>query len=117
MIQNHEFEQAETLMNDMDFTSNEERMENIHSIRAVYAHYLFSIKKEYVKAIQVLKDINATPVDIVNLYPEYDEIAILGTDNSCFDLVSNQMIRTDSLTLDIPELQEISITLSLIQQY
>lgn len=84
------FDDAQRLLEDMDFESEQEKTENISQVKAVQAHHLFSVEGKYGEGIAILCAINASPVDVVNLFPEWamDEDQI-ETDTGNMQLTSN----------------------------
>lgn len=71
-MNNGEFDSAEQLLLDLEFETEEERKENILQIKAMHAHHLFSNDRKYKMAIDILRSINASPNDVINLFPEFN---------------------------------------------
>ncbi len=43
-------------------------------VKGCYAQHLFIVEKKYRQAINVLEDLNASPLDIIELYPDFSEL-------------------------------------------
>ena len=47
------------------------QMANIIRIRGLYAHHTFSAEKKYEEAISILNELKASPLDVINLFPQF----------------------------------------------
>ena len=63
-------------------------------VKGCHAQHLFVFEKNYKKAIEVLKELNASPLDIIELYPDFSEL----------DMKAD--------TIDISALQELALYLA-----
>ncbi|KAJ3322293.1 Vam6/Vps39-like protein [Boothiomyces sp. JEL0866] len=70
LLAHNRFEDAEAFINELDFATIQEKQANVVKVRGVYAQYLFNVKKEYAEAVSVLEKLNASPVDVLGLYPD-----------------------------------------------
>ncbi|KAJ3179672.1 Vam6/Vps39-like protein [Geranomyces variabilis] len=64
------FSQAQALVEDLDFPSESDKVANVMRIRGMYAHHLFRIEHKYAEALAILQELQASPLDIINLYPD-----------------------------------------------
>ena len=69
LLNSHKFEQAEILLNELEFETEQERMDNLIKVKGAFAQYLFGVR-EYEKSISVLEGVNASPLDVLELYPD-----------------------------------------------
>ena len=76
LLNSHKFEQAEILLNELEFETEQERVDNLVKVKGAFAQYLFGVG-EYEKSISVLEGVNASPLDVLELYPD-----VLGNDDS-----------------------------------
>lgn len=58
------------LIEELEFPTDEEKHSNIVKVKGVYAQYLFNAKNLFSEAISVLETLNASPLDIVEFYPD-----------------------------------------------
>ncbi|KAJ3312049.1 Vam6/Vps39-like protein [Boothiomyces sp. JEL0838] len=70
LLAQNRFEDAEAFINELDFATVQEKQSNVIKVRGVYAQYLFNVKKQYAEAVSVLEKLNASPVDVLGLYPD-----------------------------------------------
>ncbi|KAJ3168924.1 Vam6/Vps39-like protein [Geranomyces variabilis] len=64
------FSQAQALVEDLDFPSESDKVANVMRIRGMYAHHLFRTEHKYAEALAILQELQASPLDIINLYPD-----------------------------------------------
>ncbi|KAJ3163142.1 Vam6/Vps39-like protein [Geranomyces michiganensis] len=64
------FAQAQALVEDLDFPSESDKIANVMRIRGMYAHHLFRTEHRYAEALAILQELQASPLDIINLYPD-----------------------------------------------
>ncbi|KAI8903006.1 vacuolar sorting protein 39 domain 1-domain-containing protein [Globomyces pollinis-pini] len=64
------FEDAEAFIHELEFASEEDKQSNIIKVKGIYAQHLFNVKHQYGSAIKVLESLNASPLDVLELYPE-----------------------------------------------
>jgi hypothetical protein len=70
LLANNRFLDAEALLEELEFPSEEEKKQNVIKVKGLYAQYLFGIEKKYSEAIQILENLKASPLDIVELFPD-----------------------------------------------
>jgi hypothetical protein len=70
LLANNRFLDAEALLEELEFSSEDEKRQNVIKVKGVYAQYLFGIEKKYSEAIQILENLKASPLDIVELFPD-----------------------------------------------
>ncbi|KAJ3361071.1 Vam6/Vps39-like protein [Kappamyces sp. JEL0680] len=73
LLAQHRFIDAEAFLNELEFETEEEKRANLVKVKGGYAQYLFMAEHKYKEAIQVLEDLNASPLDVVELYPDLME--------------------------------------------
>ena len=39
-------------------------------MRGLYAHHIFTNEKRYSEAVAILQELQASPIDVINLYPD-----------------------------------------------
>ncbi|KAI9202891.1 vacuolar sorting protein 39 domain 2-domain-containing protein [Polychytrium aggregatum] len=61
---------AEQLIEDLEFASPEEKKANIVRVRALHAYHMFAVEKKYKEAIEILEQLDASPIDVINLFPD-----------------------------------------------
>ncbi|KAJ3024966.1 UNVERIFIED_CONTAM: Vam6/Vps39-like protein [Siphonaria sp. JEL0065] len=66
-----QFIEAQRLIEELEFSSEEEKISNIIRVRGLYAHHMFTTEKKYEAAISILSELRASPIDIVNLFPQF----------------------------------------------
>ncbi|KAJ3076345.1 Vam6/Vps39-like protein [Podochytrium sp. JEL0797] len=71
LIASNQFIEAQRLIEELDFASEEEKISNIIRVRGLYAHYTFTTEHKYEEAISLLSELRASPIDIVNLFPQF----------------------------------------------
>jgi hypothetical protein len=64
------FKDAQILIEELEFQSEDDKQANIIKVKGVYAQYLFNVMKDYDAAIVVLESLKASPLDIIELYPD-----------------------------------------------
>jgi hypothetical protein len=47
-------------------------------VRGLYAHHLFAKESKYEEAISLLEELKASPVDVINLYPQFSLLGPTG---------------------------------------
>lgn len=70
LLTNNRFEDAEAFINELQFDTAEEKESNIRKVRGGLSQYLFAIEKKYDQAISILEHLNASPIDILELFPD-----------------------------------------------
>ena len=70
LLDANDFQQAKNLINELEFPTPESKNTNLIHVRGMEAHYMFELK-EYSKAIAILQELNASPIDVINLYPDF----------------------------------------------
>ncbi|ORY50983.1 hypothetical protein BCR33DRAFT_712932 [Rhizoclosmatium globosum] len=67
LIAASQFIEAQRLIEELEFSSEEEKISNIIRVRGLYAHHMFTVEHRYEEAISILSELRASPIDIVNL--------------------------------------------------
>ncbi|KAJ3101038.1 hypothetical protein HDU97_001681 [Phlyctochytrium planicorne] len=80
LISSSRFIEAQRLIEELDFSTEEEKTANVIRVRGLYAHHLFTIEKRYEEAVSILAELKASPVDVINLYPQFSLMGKLGED-------------------------------------
>ncbi|KAJ3345237.1 Vam6/Vps39-like protein [Entophlyctis luteolus] len=77
---------TQRLIEELEFSSEEEKasrlvgydllrtwlqIANIIRVRGLYAHHLFTDENKYEAAISLLSELRASPIDVVNLFPQF----------------------------------------------
>ncbi|KAJ3387094.1 Vam6/Vps39-like protein [Lobulomyces angularis] len=70
LIEMNKFEEAEKLIEELEFPSKEDQISNIIRVKGLEAHYKFTQLHQYEEAIKTLEDLNASPLDVINLFPD-----------------------------------------------
>jgi hypothetical protein len=70
LLVSNRFKDAQTLIDELDFADEKDRNSNIVKVKGVYSQYLFNVEKNYEEALKVLESLNASPMDVVELYPD-----------------------------------------------
>ncbi|KAJ3012619.1 Vam6/Vps39-like protein [Thoreauomyces humboldtii] len=70
LVHNNHFSEAQALVEELDFPSEQDKIANVIRIRGMYAHYLFRSEAKYREAIDLLQELQASPLDVINLYPD-----------------------------------------------
>ncbi|KAJ3118741.1 Vam6/Vps39-like protein [Phlyctochytrium bullatum] len=78
LISTSRFIEAQRLIEELDFTTEDEKTANIIRVRGLYAHHLFTYDKKYEEAVSMLAELKASPVDVINLYPQFSLIGAGG---------------------------------------
>ncbi|KAJ3379987.1 Vam6/Vps39-like protein, partial [Entophlyctis sp. JEL0112] len=75
LIASFQFTEAQRLIEELEFSSEEEKasrlIANIIRVRGLYAHHLFTDENKYEAAISLLSELRASPIDVVNLFPQF----------------------------------------------
>ncbi|KAI9332684.1 vacuolar sorting protein 39 domain 2-domain-containing protein [Obelidium mucronatum] len=71
LIASNQFIEAQRLIEELEFSSEEEKISNIIRVRGLYAHFMFTSERKYEEAISILSELRASPIDIVNLFPQF----------------------------------------------
>ncbi|KAI8837833.1 vacuolar sorting protein 39 domain 2-domain-containing protein [Chytridium lagenaria] len=78
LISSSRFIEAQRLIEELDFTTEEEKTANIIRVRGLYAHHLFTYQKKYEEAVSMLAELKASPIDVINLYPQFSLLGPTG---------------------------------------
>ena len=46
---------------------------NLIKVEALHSYYLFNVCKKYTQALELLESLNASPLDVLELYPDLIE--------------------------------------------
>ncbi|KAJ3124851.1 Vam6/Vps39-like protein [Nowakowskiella sp. JEL0407] len=68
-----QFAEAQRLIEDLEFPSEDDRTANIIRVKGMHAHHLFTYEKKYREAVKMLEELKGSPLDVINLYPEFNE--------------------------------------------
>ncbi|KAI8612719.1 CNH domain-containing protein [Chytriomyces sp. MP71] len=71
LIASNQFIEAQRLIEELEFSSEEEKVSNIIRVRGLYAHHMFTMEHKYEAAMSLLSELRASPIDIVNLFPQF----------------------------------------------
>ncbi|KAJ3240486.1 Vam6/Vps39-like protein [Chytriomyces hyalinus] len=71
LIASNQFNEAQRLIEELEFSSEDEKISNIIRVRGLYAHHMFTVERKYEEAISLLSELRASPIDIVNLFPQF----------------------------------------------
>eukprot|EP00842_Homolaphlyctis_polyrhiza_P006700 jgi/Hompol1/7030/HPOL_002403-RA len=63
------FEDALAFIDELEFTSEEDKTSNTVKVRALQAYHMFSTKLMYDEALSILESLNASPLDVLDLFP------------------------------------------------
>ncbi|KAI7867673.1 CNH domain-containing protein [Spinellus fusiger] len=69
LVEKHEYEEAVSLLDQIDAVLVENKEEKLKTIRTAYAHDLF-LKGEYDTALTVFQELGTSPAQVIRLYPE-----------------------------------------------
>ncbi|KAJ1559241.1 Vam6/Vps39-like protein, partial [Cladochytrium tenue] len=78
LISNNMFQDAQRLIEELQFSTDEDKLANIVRVRGLFAHYLFTVERKYEEAISILGELKASPVDVINLYPQFSLVGPSG---------------------------------------
>ncbi|KAJ1537205.1 Vam6/Vps39-like protein, partial [Nowakowskiella sp. JEL0078] len=67
-----QFTEAQTLIEDLEFPSEDDKAANIVRVRGMQAHYMFTYEHKYAEAIAILQELKGSPLDVINLFPEFN---------------------------------------------
>ncbi|KAI8907010.1 vacuolar sorting protein 39 domain 2-domain-containing protein [Powellomyces hirtus] len=70
LVSSNNFAHAQALVEDLDFPIEADKIANVIRIRGMFAHYLFRSEHRYQEALSILRELQASPLDIINLYPD-----------------------------------------------
>ena len=70
LLNSNKFLAAEALINELEFKYEHEKLGNIVKVKGAYAQYLFCIENKYEQSLSVLESVNASPLDVLELYPD-----------------------------------------------
>lgn len=73
ILQNR-YDDAQRLLEEIDFDSMDSKIENISRIKALHAQHIFHVDKNYALAIDILESLRASPLDVIHLYPQFREV-------------------------------------------
>ncbi|KAJ3294644.1 Vam6/Vps39-like protein [Borealophlyctis nickersoniae] len=65
-----EYIEAQRLIEELEFPTEEDKIANIIRVRGLYAHHIFTHEKKYLEAVTILQELKASPIDVINLYPD-----------------------------------------------
>ena len=82
------FSDAIEFINELDFPTESDKASNITKVKAMQAQYMFSDEKKYKQAIELLESLNASPVDIIELYPAFRDSADADSDSAGTSLLN-----------------------------
>ncbi|KAI8913372.1 hypothetical protein EDD86DRAFT_200415 [Gorgonomyces haynaldii] len=74
LLLKNRFDDATQFIEELDFESEQDKQHNIIKVKGMYAQFLFKIERKFEKAIEILEDLNASPLDVLDLYPDLEEI-------------------------------------------
>ncbi|ORY95714.1 CNH domain-domain-containing protein [Syncephalastrum racemosum] len=69
LVENEEYQEAVSLLEQIDAVLVENKEEKLRSIRTLYAHLLFK-RGEYDKALSLFQELDTYPAEVIRLYPE-----------------------------------------------
>ncbi|KAI9356565.1 CNH domain-containing protein [Zopfochytrium polystomum] len=71
LISSNKFQEAQRLIEELEFSTDDDKLANIIRVRGLFAHHLFTNEHKYEEAISLLGELKASPVDVINLYPQF----------------------------------------------
>ncbi|TPX32046.1 hypothetical protein SmJEL517_g04791 [Synchytrium microbalum] len=80
LISAKKFEEAQTLIEELDFPSPEHKISNIIRVKSLLAHHMFTDQARYEEAVALLQGVEASPLDVINLYPDIAPVDPESTD-------------------------------------
>lgn len=78
LISANNYQEAQRLIEELEFSSDDDKVANIIRVRGLYAYYLFTHESKYEEAISLLGELKASPVDIINLFPQFSLLGSSG---------------------------------------
>ena len=78
LLANNRFADASAFLEELEFPTPEDKASNVLKVRGIFAQYLFNSEKRYEEAIQILEELNASPLDVVELFPRLSPLAGMG---------------------------------------
>ncbi|KAI8812376.1 CNH domain-containing protein [Cladochytrium replicatum] len=70
LISANQYLDAQALIEDLEFPTEEDKIANIVRVRGLYAHHIFTAERKYEEAVNILEELKASPIDVINLYPD-----------------------------------------------
>ncbi|RKO93265.1 vacuolar sorting protein 39 domain 2-domain-containing protein, partial [Blyttiomyces helicus] len=64
------YSEAQRLIEELDFPTEEDKVANIIRVRGLYAHHVFTVERKFEEAVSILDDLKASPLDVINLFPD-----------------------------------------------
>ncbi|KAI8823117.1 vacuolar sorting protein 39 domain 2-domain-containing protein [Fimicolochytrium jonesii] len=71
LLGNDEYADAQSLVEELAFPTEQDKIANVIRIRGMYAHHLFRAEHKYQEGLSILQELNASPLDVINLFPEF----------------------------------------------
>ncbi|KAJ3192541.1 Vam6/Vps39-like protein [Irineochytrium annulatum] len=110
LISASRFIEAQRLIEELEFSTEDEKMANVIRVRGLYAHHLFTYDKKYEEAISMLAELKASPIDVINLFPQFS----LLVQQAPSTITSPTIVPTPDLTL---QPQEERVALKALMDY
>lgn len=86
-------------INEFDFETEIDKASNIAKVRGMYAQFLFTVEKKYNEAITILESLNASPFDVLELFPDIQQIE--QTDNAMESIEIDKNYRSDPIAVEV----------------
>ncbi|KAJ3187941.1 Vam6/Vps39-like protein [Gaertneriomyces sp. JEL0708] len=113
LLATNQFAEAQSLIEEMEYPSVEDKAANIIRVRGIYAHHLFTQERKYEEAISILKELHASPIDVINLYPELSSTdsgvnveSLTSSDRRALQLLMSYLTEQRTLLVQLKSHQE-----------
>ena len=93
LVNENQFGEAKKLIQELEFASEGDKDANLIRVESLEAHWMFTSLGRYEDAIGVLSALEASPLDVINMYPEFH----VGDYAGSFDRTGSEESNLDSL--------------------
>ncbi|KAI8923125.1 vacuolar sorting protein 39 domain 2-domain-containing protein [Entophlyctis helioformis] len=69
LVAENRYDDALKFIEELEFAGEEDKASNITKVRALQAHYMFADEHKYQEALDILENLNASPLDVLDLMP------------------------------------------------
>jgi hypothetical protein len=71
LVNESQFGEAKKLIQELEFASEADKDANLIRVESLEAHWMFTSLGKHEDAIDILSGLEASPLDVINLYPEF----------------------------------------------
>ncbi|TPX46151.1 hypothetical protein SeLEV6574_g03379 [Synchytrium endobioticum] len=82
LISAKKFNEAQALIEELDFPTQEQKLSNIIRVKSLLAHHMFTDLGRYEEAVALLQGLEASPIDVINLYPDIVPAVLVNSENA-----------------------------------